>query len=97
VGGEPIGYIVSAPLGPDREGEGELLVIDERHRGKSLGRALQFAEYRDYATRGALTQRSVISLRNLANLRMHGRLGFLTGSVEVWHHKWYGGSGRRAA
>ena len=57
---EPVGYIVCGPLGPDREGSGELVAIDERHRGKGYGHALSFAEYRDYAARGGLAHRGVI-------------------------------------
>jgi len=52
--GNPVGYIVLTPLGPDLEGHGELVAIEERHRGKGLGRALSFAEWRAYAARGAL-------------------------------------------
>ena len=91
VDGEPVGYLVCGPLGPDREGSGELVAIDERYRGKGFGRALSFAEYRDFAARGALTHRGVMSVRNLANIRLHEQLGFRTDEVQVWHHKWYGG------
>jgi GNAT superfamily N-acetyltransferase len=91
VDGEPVGYMASGPLGTDREGHGELVAVDERHHGKGFGRALHFGQYREYAARGALTQLGVMSFRNLANLRLHERLGFLTDEVRVWHHKWYGG------
>ena len=60
-----------------------------------MGRALSFAEYRDYAARGALIQRGVMSLRSIANIRLHEQLGFLTDEVQVWHHKWYGGGRSR--
>jgi GNAT superfamily N-acetyltransferase len=86
---EPVGYMCCGPLGPDREGHGELVAIDERFRGQGLGRALHFGEYRDYAARGALTQLAVISLRNVVNIRLHEQLEFLTDKVEVFFHKWY--------
>ena len=66
------------------------MAIHERYRGKGFGRALHFGQYRDYAARGALTQRGAISLRNLANIRLHERIGFVTDEVQVWHHKWFG-------
>jgi GNAT superfamily N-acetyltransferase len=86
---EPVGYFVLAPLGPERQGGGELVAVDERHRGKGFGRAVYFGAYRNLAARGARTQRAVMSFRNLANTRLHEQLGFVTDKVEVWHHKWY--------
>jgi RimJ/RimL family protein N-acetyltransferase len=90
VGAQPVGYVVLAPLGPDREGRGELIAIHERHRRKGYSQAMHFGEYRDFAARGALTHRGEISIRNLGNLRLHERLGFVTDEVDVWHHKWFG-------
>jgi ribosomal protein S18 acetylase RimI-like enzyme len=89
VRGEPVGYVVSAPIGPEREGHGELIAVHERHRRKGYGQAIHFAEYRDCMARGALTHRGVISVRNLGNFRLHERLGFLTDEIQIWHHKWY--------
>lgn len=89
VGGEPVGYMICAPLGPEGEGHGELIAIEQRHRGKGFGRALHFGEYRDFAKRGARTHRGVMSTRNIASIRLHEQLGFLTDEVQVWHHKWY--------
>jgi dTDP-4-amino-4,6-dideoxy-D-galactose acyltransferase len=88
-GGEPVGYYAVAPLGPDREGHGELVAIDERHRGKGYGRAIHFGGYRHYAARGARTQRGVFSHRSLVIVRLHEREGFLIDEIQVWHHKWY--------
>ncbi len=89
VAGEPVGYYVAAPLGADREGHGELTAIDERHHGKGYGRAISFGGYRHYAARGARVARAVLSHRNLASIRLHERIGYLTDEIQVWHHKWY--------
>jgi len=89
VEGEPAGYHVLAPLDDAREGHGELVAIDERHRGRGVGVALEVSSMRLLAGRGALTQRTTSSARNLAASRLHERLGFLTEKIEVWHHKWY--------
>jgi len=35
----------------------------------------------------------VLSHRNLDNVRLHEKLGFLTDEIQVWHHKWYGEAG----
>jgi GNAT superfamily N-acetyltransferase len=86
---EPAGYMVFAPLGPDREGRGELGAVDEGRRGKGVGTALHVAMLRTLASRGATSHRGVLSARNVAVIRLHERLGFLTEKVEVWHHKWY--------
>jgi dTDP-4-amino-4,6-dideoxy-D-galactose acyltransferase len=92
VGGEPVGYIVCAPVGPDREAQGELVAIAEQHRGKGYGWGMSVREYRYQAARGATSHKGVMSLRSVANIRLHERLGFVTDEVEVWHHKWYGSS-----
>jgi GNAT superfamily N-acetyltransferase len=91
VDGEPVGYQVLAPLGRERVGHGELAAVDERYRGRGVGVALHVVMLRSLAARGAVTHWGVLSLRNLASIRLHARLGFLTEKVEVWHHKWYGG------
>ena len=88
---EPVGYFVCGPLGPDREAHGELVAVHERHRGNGYGRALHFGEYRELAARGALTQRATMSIRALANIRLHEQLGFRTDEIQLWHHKWYDG------
>ena len=93
VAGEPVGYYVVAPLGPDREGYADLVAIDERHRRKGYGRAMFFGGYRHCAARGARVARAVLSHRNLDNVRLHEKLGFLTDEIQVWHHKWYGEAG----
>jgi GNAT superfamily N-acetyltransferase len=88
---EPVGYMVCAPIGPDREGHGELVAVHEGHRGKGVGKKVHFAGYRHSAERGALTQRGAISTRVLVNIRFHEQIGFRADEFQVWQHKWYGG------
>lgn len=89
VDGERAGYHVLAPLGPDRESNGELLAVDERHRGKGVALGLLASSLRWLAERGAVRHRAVHSPRNIGPVRYHERTGFLTDQVEVWHHKWF--------
>jgi RimJ/RimL family protein N-acetyltransferase len=89
VNGEPAGYMVVAPLGPDRVGHGELAAIDERHRGKGVGVALHAVMLRDLAARGAVTHWGQISVGAVASIRLHERIGFLADTTEICHHKWY--------
>jgi GNAT superfamily N-acetyltransferase len=91
VDGEPVGFYLLAPIGPGTEGHGELVAIDERHRGKGYARAMYFEAYRYCAERGVRKQRGVYSYRNLTAIRLHEKIGFLIDEVQVWHHKWYGG------
>jgi GNAT superfamily N-acetyltransferase len=90
VDGEPVGFYLLAPIGPGAEGHGELVAIEERHRGKGYARAMYFGAYRYCAERGVRRQRGVYSYRNLTAIRLHEKIGFLIDEVEVWHHKWYG-------
>jgi ribosomal protein S18 acetylase RimI-like enzyme len=89
VDGEPVGYYVLPPVGPDAEGHGELVAIDERHRGKGWARAMYFGVYEQLAARGVRTQRGAYSYRNLTAIRLHEKIGFRIAEVQVWHHKWY--------
>jgi GNAT superfamily N-acetyltransferase len=87
---EPVGYMVFSKGGARGEGHGELGAVDERHRGKGISRALHISMLRLLAERGVTSHRCPLSARNLAVIRLHERLGFITEKVEVWHHKWFG-------
>jgi len=93
VDGDPAGYHLLAPLGPERESEGELTAVDPRYHRKGIYRALHVSWFRLSAARGAVASTCPMSARNIASLRLHDQLGFLTEKVEVWHHKWFGGRG----
>lgn len=89
VDGEPAAYHVLGPLGEDRIGRGELLAVDERHRGRGVALSLVRDSIRTLAARGAVRHRSVHAARNVGAARYMERAGLLTAAVEVWHHKWY--------
>jgi ribosomal protein S18 acetylase RimI-like enzyme len=89
VDGEPVGYHVTGPLGPEREGRGELLAIEERWRRHGVAMALTVAGLRSLAERGATTYSATLSGRNVRAIRKYERLGSLTERVELWHHKWF--------
>jgi GNAT superfamily N-acetyltransferase len=86
---EPVGYYAVAPISPDGEGHGELVAIDERHRGKGWGRAMYFGAYRRLSERGVRAQRGVHSHRSVAGIRLGERIGFILEDMQVWHHKWF--------
>jgi dTDP-4-amino-4,6-dideoxy-D-galactose acyltransferase len=95
--GEPAGYSVFSPV-VEGEGHGELVAVHERYQGQGIGWALHVTMFRRLVERGSVTHRGVLSGHNVPIVRLHERLGFTMERVQVWHHKWYGGSraGRRA-
>jgi len=84
-----VGYMVYSRVVTAGEGRGELGAVDEHHQGQGIGLALHVQMIRQLAERGAVTHRGVLSLRNVPVIRLHERLGFVTDTVAVWHHKWY--------
>lgn len=93
VGGEPAGYHVLGPVGPDGVVGAELLAVEERHHGRGVAATLYVDSLRLLAARGAVTYRCPRSVRNVAMARLGERLGLMTESVTVVHHKWYGQAG----
>jgi hypothetical protein len=91
VDGEPAAYHLLAPLGENRIGRGELLAVDERHRGRGVALSLNCDSLRTLAARGAVRHRSVRAARNVGAARYMERTGLLTAATQVWHHKWYPG------
>jgi GNAT superfamily N-acetyltransferase len=90
VGRDPAGYHLLAPVDAGLETQGELTAVDPRYRRTGIYRALHVSWFRLSAERGALATRCPMSARNVASLRLHNQLGFLTEGIEVWHHKWFG-------
>jgi GNAT superfamily N-acetyltransferase len=87
--GEPAGYHVQAPRGPDGTAHGELAAVDERHRGNGVAFALHVTALRFDAESGAIAHVGNHSVTNIAIIRVHERLGYRTEKAEIWHHKWY--------
>jgi GNAT superfamily N-acetyltransferase len=87
--GEHAGYHVHGPPRPDGAGYGELAAVDERHRGKGVAFALHVAALRFDADSGAIAHLGNHSVTNVAIIRVHERLGYLTEKADIWHHKWY--------
>ena len=90
VGGEPAGYQLVGPAEPDGARRLELVAVDPSRRGGGLGVALISQTMRALRGEGAPRTWAMISARNIASVRLHEKLGFLTAEAGVWHHKWYG-------
>jgi GNAT superfamily N-acetyltransferase len=89
--GEPVGFQVVGPRGTDGARRLELVAVDPRVRGAGVGAALISGTMRRMRDEGAPEAWTILSARNLATVRLHEGLGFLTEKADVCHHKWYGG------
>lgn len=89
--GKPAGYQVVGPPAADGTRRLELLAIDPHHRGRGIAPALVLSAMRLLESEGKAKTWTILSSRNVASIRLHERLGFLTDRIEVWHHKWYDG------
>jgi GNAT superfamily N-acetyltransferase len=83
------GYQVIGPPAPGGERVLDLLAIDDRQRGKGVGRMLLSDSVAWLGSRGAEAVVTVLQARNVASTRLHEQVGFLTEKVETWHHRWY--------
>jgi GNAT superfamily N-acetyltransferase len=88
--GGPAGYQVVGPREEDGVRRLELVAVDPGRRGSGVGRALISETMRVLRSEGAPRTWAILSARNIATVRLHERLGFLTEEAGVWHHKWYG-------
>jgi dTDP-4-amino-4,6-dideoxy-D-galactose acyltransferase len=85
--GKPAGYISCHLSGSD--GSIGLIAVDERARGRGLGRTLvesSLAFFHDHGMERALV---VTQGRNIASQRLYQRCGFVTESVRFWFHRWF--------
>jgi GNAT superfamily N-acetyltransferase len=89
--GVPAGYHVIGPAGPDGIRRLELLAVDPNRHGRGIGTALILSTMGALRSEGADETWTILSPRNVPSIRLHERVGFLTESVQVWHHKWYDG------
>jgi GNAT superfamily N-acetyltransferase len=90
IDGEPAGYQVVGPREEDGTRRLELVAVDPARRGSGLGKALISETMRVLRSEGAPRTWAILSARNIASVRLHERLGFLTEEAGVWHHKWHG-------
>jgi len=90
--GGPVGYQIVSPREEDGTRRLELVALDPRRRGAGVAAALLSGTMRVLRREGARRTWSVLSARNIATVRLHERLGFLTEGAGFWLHKWYGGA-----
>jgi ribosomal protein S18 acetylase RimI-like enzyme len=69
-------------------GEIGLVAVDERARGRGVGRELVAAVLSDLRARG-LSRASVVTQgMNVGAQRLYQSLGFRTRQLQTWHHLW---------
>jgi dTDP-4-amino-4,6-dideoxy-D-galactose acyltransferase len=93
-----IGGFISCHLRdtPDTGGTGEkrgeigLVGVAEAARGQNVGGSLVSGALAWFAAHCAASVSVVTQGRNVAAQRLYQRGGFLTRSVQLWYHKWFG-------
>jgi GNAT superfamily N-acetyltransferase len=89
VEGTPGGYQVIGPPAADQSRPLELVAVDPRLHGRGVAAALILSSMRLIQSEGGEETWTILSPRNVASMRLHEKLGFLTERVQIWHHKWY--------
>jgi dTDP-4-amino-4,6-dideoxy-D-galactose acyltransferase len=87
-GAQPVGY-VTCHLTTPTEGYIGLMGVHVQARGVGVGQGLVMASLRWFAQRGASQVTVVTQGRNCRAQRLYQRCGFLTGSVQLWYHRWF--------
>jgi GNAT superfamily N-acetyltransferase len=87
--GELLGYHVIRRPGLDHVGNGVLMAVDGRHRGSGVGLGMMNAAAGWFVSLGAESVTTTMQGRSAGVIRLHERLGYLTESVHVWHHRWF--------
>jgi ribosomal protein S18 acetylase RimI-like enzyme len=86
-GADPVGYITWK--GHAGEGSIGLISVDAEARGAGVGAAL-VARAVDLSAAAGHSRITVVTQgRNRASQRCYQRGGFLTGSTELWYHRWF--------
>jgi dTDP-4-amino-4,6-dideoxy-D-galactose acyltransferase len=93
--GRAAGY-VTCHLRAARRGEIGLLGVAAAAHGRGLGRALVASALGWFAERDIERASVVTQARNVAAQRLYQSSGFRTSAVELWHHRWFTGSGARS-
>ena len=87
--GAPAGY-VSCHLAPPSGGSIGLVAVAQDYQRRGLGRQLVDASL-DYFRRHRVARATVVTQeRNVASQRLYQRCGFVTESVQLWYHRWFG-------
>jgi dTDP-4-amino-4,6-dideoxy-D-galactose acyltransferase len=73
-----------------KRGEIGLVGVAEAARGQNVGGSLVSGALAWFAEHGAASVSVVTQGRNVAAQRLYQRGGFLTRSVQLWYHKWFG-------
>jgi RimJ/RimL family protein N-acetyltransferase len=89
VDGRPSGY-VSCHLQESGSGSIGLVGLGNWAQGKGIGKQLVNRAVDWFEGRGVQDIYVVTQGRNVAAQRLYQRCGFLTDTVQLWYHKWYG-------
>lgn len=85
--GIPAGYL-SCHLRAEESGEIGLVAVSQQANGKGYGGELLDAAMSWFAAHGVERVSVVTQGANVAGLRLYQSRGFLTSSVQLWHHLW---------
>jgi len=89
--GQPRGYITCRLDNNDEmSGHIGLVGVDATARGKGIGQALVRCSLCWFADQGVQQARVVTQARNVSAQRLYQRCGFVTHSLQMWYHKWFG-------
>ena len=83
------GYISCHLNEASRSGDIGLVGVSSQARGRGIGQTLVFSALEWFCAQGMQKALVVTQGRNIAAQRLYQRCGFLTQSVQLWHHKWY--------
>jgi len=84
------GYVSCHLAAGKQAGKIGLVGVAEKARGKGVGPALVRCALKWFTERSARQISVVTQARNTAAQRLYQRCGFLTQSVSLYYHKWYG-------
>jgi ribosomal protein S18 acetylase RimI-like enzyme len=91
--GVPAGY-VSCHLAPPSSGSIGLVAVAQDYQRRGLGRQLIDASLEYFRQHGVERATVVTQGRNIDSQRLYQRSGFLTQSVQLWYHCWFGPEAR---
>jgi dTDP-4-amino-4,6-dideoxy-D-galactose acyltransferase len=86
--GKPMGYIACRRVN-SQTGQIDLVGVDGPAQGQGLGGRLVKAALSWFST-GHINQAFVVTQgRNLPAQRVYQKCGFVTQSMQLWHHRWF--------